>query len=71
MEGYFLKNLKKQLYLKNIDTQKETIEFTENQSEAKNYTQGKWYAETELEFAQFHFPSEEEVLNEMVCVYEH
>ena len=70
MSGYYLKNKKKEIYLKKIDTQNETIEFTTKQEEAKNYTQGSWFAETELEFAQFHFPQEKEILNEMCCVFE-
>jgi hypothetical protein len=70
MSSYYLKNKSKGLYLKNIDTEKETIEFTKNLSEAKPYPNGSWFAETELEFAQFHFPQEEEILNNMACVYE-
>jgi len=69
MSSYYLKN-NKGLYLKSIDTEKEKIEFTENLSEAKSYPNGSWFAETELEFAQFHFPQEEEKLNDMRCVYE-
>lgn len=70
MNGYYLKNNNKGLYLKNIDTQNETIEFTTKISEAKMYGGGEWYANTELDFAKFHFPQEEEILNEMCCVYE-
>ena len=70
MSGYFLKNKKLGLYLKKIDTQNEAIEFTKEQEEAKNYTQGSWFAESELDFARFHFPEEEKVLNGMECVYE-
>jgi hypothetical protein len=70
MSSYYLKNKDKNLYLKNIDTEKETIEFTENVNDAKPYPNGQWFAETELEFAQFHFPQEEEILSKMECVYE-
>lgn len=67
--AYFLKNNAKGLYLKGIDTQNEKIEFTEHREEAKKYD-GDWYANTELEYAQFHFPQEKETLNSMQCVYE-
>lgn len=70
MSSYYLKNKDKNLYLKNIDTEKETIEFTKNVNDAKPYPNGQWFAETELEFAQFHFPQEEETLSKMECVYE-
>ena len=66
---YVLKNSEKGLYLKGIDTQNEKIEFTEHREEAKKYD-GDWYATTELEYAQFHFPQEKETLKNMQCVYE-
>ena len=67
---YYLKNEEKGLYLKNIDTENETIEFTRERKDAKKYDSGEWFATTELEFAQFHFPTEEETLEKMCCVYE-
>lgn len=70
MSGYYLKNKDKGLYLKSIDTQNETIEFTDKQSEAKMYSGGEWFATTEKEFAEFHFPQEKDVLEHMCCVYE-
>lgn len=70
MRGYTLKNKEKQLYLKSIDTKNETIEFTSNVNEAKVYDGGEWFANTELEYIQFHFPQEEEILNGMVPYYE-
>lgn len=66
---YVLKNDTMGLYLKEIDTQNEKIEFTEHREEAKSYD-GDWYANTELEYAQFHFPQEEGILNGMRCFYE-
>ena len=69
MGAYYLKNADKGLYFKDMNTQDETIEFTENINEAKKYTQGDWYANTELEFLQFHFPNEEETLANMKAVY--
>jgi hypothetical protein len=67
--AYFLKSETKGLYLKGIDTKNEKIEFTEHLEQAKKYD-GDWYATTELEYAQFHFPQEEETLKHMQCVYE-
>lgn len=70
MSGYYLKNKEKGIYLKNIDTKNEKIEFTNKQSEAKQYVNGQWFGETEKEFALFHFPQEKKILEDMECVYE-
>lgn len=67
--SYVLKNSGMGLYLKGIDTQNEKIDFTEHLEEAKRYD-GDWYATTELEYAQFHFPQEKGILNGMRCSYE-
>lgn len=52
---YYLKNAKKGLYLKEIDTVNKDLTFTKDINEAKKYCEGGWYADTELEFIQFHF----------------
>lgn len=70
MRGYVLKNKDKQLYLKSIDTENEKIEFTKEVNEAKVYDGGEWFANTELEFLQFHFPQHEDVLENMETIYE-
>lgn len=52
--GYFLKTEDAE-FVKAIDNAEGTIEFTTKLSEAKNYTQGSWFAETELDYIRFHF----------------
>lgn len=55
--GYFLKTEDGQ-FLKAIDNAEGTIEFTDSIKEAKNYSQGSWFAETELDYIKFHFKEE-------------
>ena len=55
--GYFLKNEDAE-FVKAIDNAEGTIEFTDNIREAKNYSQGSWFAETELDYIKFHFKEE-------------
>ena len=54
--SYILGNGKK--YLKEIDTENMVIHFTDNPSEAKQYT-NDWFADTELDFIKFHFKDNE------------
>lgn len=59
MERLLLKNDKEQ-YLKEINTANQKVIFTNNKNEAKTYS-GEWFAETELEFINFHFKEQEDV----------
>lgn len=58
--GLFLKS-ESGMYLKNIDSANGTIELTPFVSEAKHYSGGEWFAETELEYVKFHFKDNEDV----------
>lgn len=72
MGGIFLKNKEKQQYVKSINTQEATMEFTNDPHEAKNYANnGEWFADTELEWLQFHMKKQYgDIVNDMVRVYE-
>lgn len=54
-QGIFLKVKGTNTYLKAVNTAEETLEFTDNVNDAINYTNGEWFADTELEFVKFHF----------------
>lgn len=43
------------LYVKDIDTANKLLTFTEDKDEAKEWGDGHWYAQADLEFIQFHF----------------
>ena len=53
--------------VKSVDTANCTLELTTDNNEALNYTQGDWFAKTELEYLQFHMSKEHEELKTM-CV---
>ena len=53
---HILSNGKK--YLKEVDTKDMVIHFTDNPSEAKQYS-NEWFADTELDFIKFHFKDNE------------
>ena len=67
--GYYLRNDKGE-YVKSLDTENHALEFTTNKDEAKNYTNGSWFAETELDFLKFHFKEFKDILDTMYCKYE-
>ena len=69
MCGYFLRNDNGD-YVKSLDTENHKLEFTKDVNEAKNYTNGSWFAETELDFLKFHFKEQKEILDTMYCKYE-
>jgi hypothetical protein len=69
MCGYFLRNDKGE-YVKSLDTENHVLEFTTDANEAKNYTNGSWFAETELDFLRFHFKEFKDTLDTMYCKYE-
>lgn len=54
--SYILGNGKK--FLKEINTEDMVLHFTDNLSEAKQYT-NEWFADTELDFIKFHFKDNE------------
>lgn len=54
--SYILGNGKK--FLKEINTEDMVLNFTDNPSEAKQYT-NEWFADTELDFIKFHFKDNE------------
>ena len=54
--SYILSNGKK--YLKEVDTKDMVIHFTDNPSNAKQYST-EWFADTDLEFIKFHFKDNE------------
>lgn len=54
--SYILGNGKK--FLKEINTENMVLHFTDNPSEAKQYT-NEWFADTELDFIKFHFKDNE------------
>lgn len=54
--SYILSNGKK--YLKEVDTKDMVIHFTDNPSNAKQYS-NEWFADTDLEFIKFHFKDNE------------
>lgn len=54
--SYILGNGKK--FLKEINTEDMVLHFTDNPSEAKQYT-NEWFADTELDFIKFHFKDNE------------
>lgn len=54
--SYILGNGKK--FLKEINTEDMVLHFTDNPSEAKQYTH-EWFADTELDFIKFHFKDNE------------
>ena len=66
--GYFLKN-DEGIYLKDIDTANGEIFFTKNIEEARNFTNGSWFSDNQLEFIRFHFKDREEI-ETMKTVYE-
>lgn len=68
MCGYFLRNDDGK-YVKSLDTEKHQLEFTEDINEAKNYSQGSWFAETELDFLKFHFKEHKDILDTMYCKF--
>ena len=54
--SYILGNGKK--FLKEINTEDMVLHFTDNPSEAKQYS-NEWFADTELDFIKFHFKDNE------------
>lgn len=54
--SYILGNGKK--FLKEINTEDMVLHFTDNPSEAKQYS-NEWLADTELDFIKFHFKDNE------------
>lgn len=69
MCGYFLRNDNGD-YVKSLDTENHVLEFTKDVNEAKNYIEGTWFAETELDFLKFHFKEQKEILDTMYCKFE-
>lgn len=55
--------------VKNIDRVNCTLELTEDNDEALSYTQGEWFAKTELEYLQFHMGKEHPELETMTPQY--
>lgn len=45
-------------FLKSIDTRNGKIEYTNDKSQAKVYTD-KWFSDTEIDFIKFHFKDDE------------
>ena len=45
-------------YLKSIDTRNGKIEYTNDKSQAKVYTD-TWFSDTEIDFIKFHFKDDE------------
>ena len=45
-------------FLKEINTEDMVLHFTDNPSEAKQYS-NEWFADTELDFIKFHFKDNE------------
>ena len=45
-------------FLKEINTEDMVLHFTDNPSEAKQYS-NEWFADTDLEFIKFHFKDNE------------
>jgi len=68
MCGYFICNDNGE-YVKSLDTENHTLEFTNDINEAKNYVSGSWFAETELDFLKFHFKDFKDKLDTMSCQY--
>lgn len=58
--GCYLKN-DNGIYFEDVDSATGEITFTDNVARAKNYTNGSWFADTELEYIKFHFKDREEV----------
>lgn len=54
--SYILGNGEK--FLKEINTEDMVLHFTDNPSEAKQYS-NEWFADTELDFIKFHFKDNE------------
>lgn len=54
--SYILGNGKK--FLKEINTEDMVLHFTDNPSEAKQYS-NEWFSDTELDFIKFHFKDNE------------
>ena len=54
--SYILGNGKK--FLKEINTEDMVLHFTDNPSEAKQYS-NEWFADTALDFIKFHFKDNE------------
>lgn len=48
----------KGVMVKSIDTANTKLELTTDPKEALNYSQGDWFARSELEFLQFHYKDE-------------
>lgn len=72
---YCLKNEKKKLYLKSVNLQEQKIEFTKHREEAKEFPEGSWYSDNELEFIAFHFSQDKDpkayaIIKGMTSVYE-
>ena len=44
-------------FLKSIDTRNGKIEYTNDKSQAKVYTD-KWFSDTEIDFIKFHFKND-------------
>jgi hypothetical protein len=68
MARYRLKN-DDGIYFKEYDPSKESITFTNKQSESKDYPNGEWWAQTELDFLKFHFEETNPELKSMVVAY--
>ena len=74
MEGYFLQNLDGE-YLQKLDTENGDINFTKDIKEACNYIGrpggGRWDAENELQFINYHFKDKYgDKVTTLHCVYE-
>lgn len=68
MATYRLKN-ENNIFFKDFDASKETIEFTSKKADAKTYPNGEWWAQTELDFLKFHFGNDNKELESMCVVY--
>ena len=55
--------------VKSIDRVNCTLELTKDNDEALSYTQGDWFAKTELEYLQFHMGKEHPELETMTPQY--
>ena len=68
MSGYILAHKDYKMYVKEVDTANQKLEYTNDINEAKVY-ETEWFAQTELEYLMFHFESEQNTLQNMKVSY--
>lgn len=68
MSGYVLAHKDTKMYIKEVDTANQKLEYTNDINEAKLY-ETEWFAQTELEYLIFHFENERNILQNMNVVY--